>query len=619
LSNSKLKSPFDKSGVRYIQLSLLKSKIIDAMRFSERYWLIYKRKTFGLGTIIDLTYKKFYIEILFFTNEDVMQRGVPLVKINTPTETQYDFNEVIVNPDFDEDGTISPSKILKRVNNLIDKEINYHLNVLNTEIQLLSENFENYPIEDNPYFRKILIYYPNLVLKLRIRFENYPNVPSLAEKKQLIIKKFKEPISEKIKEKLFEYYLDSQFLRYGKEIKLLDEEKEFIIEKQPDTIFQKFINKIKSKFRVILKEKTQDTFEEFGDLEEIIKEKNFNNLEIIKNWNVEKPSHINDVIKSIIQIKEKSQLLILNNVTFENILHNVSFKIHRGQSLGVYHNSLYSDKSANLDIVNILFEVISGEKSNFSGTISIFGKEIHPGIKNKIEGIFFASENLDSKMEHLSIKNAINRNIYIRGKRKSRKKLLNNALEATGLLNRKHEKIAKLSKSARLLVSISRALLTKQKIILISIPLSEMGRLESEQFNRYVEKIKKKFHVIFIIHGPQNIVSNCDRIITIKDNKAEIGTINHFISKIPQSGEILTIELNNPIENALNKMLDIDSAVFIEERKNERYKIYCIKENPEEIINKIMNTVGRYIYNFKRHKATLEEYLEFSNIKEKYV
>ena len=69
----------------------------------------------------------------------------------------------------------------------------------------------------------------------------------------------------------------------------------------------------------------------------------------------------------------------------------------------------------------------------------------------------------------------------------------------------------------------------------------------------------------------------------------------------------------------VNKMLEIDSAVFIEERKNESYKIYCIKENPEEIINKIMNTVGRYIYNFKRHKATLEEYLEFSNIKEKYV
>ena len=48
--------------VRDIELSLLKSKISKAIRFSERYWMIYKQRSFGIATIIDLTYKKSYIE-----------------------------------------------------------------------------------------------------------------------------------------------------------------------------------------------------------------------------------------------------------------------------------------------------------------------------------------------------------------------------------------------------------------------------------------------------------------------------------------------------------------------------------------------------------------------------
>ncbi len=178
--------------------------------------------------------------------------------------------------------------------------------------------------------------------------------------------------------------------------------------------------------------------------------------------------------------------------------------------------------------------------------------------------------------------------------------------------------MSELSKLEQILFSISRALLKLQSIILVSIPLSEIGPLESEQFNRYMQNIKEEFHVVLIIHGPKSIVSNCDKIITIKNKQVEIGTIKHFISRIPQSGEIITIELDNPDKNVLDKMLKIDTAIFIEERKNERYKIYCTDENPDKILIKIFESIGDYIYNFKRHKASLEEYLEFMEIKEKF-
>ena len=201
MSNSKPKTLFDNDDVRDIELSLLKSKIIDAIRFSERYWMIFKEGTFGIATIIDLIYKKSYIEVLFFTNREVLHKGVPLVKIYTPSETQFDFDEVLVEPDLDDDGTISPVNVIESLNELIQKEVKYHLSVLEKEAQLIDEKFENYSINDNPYFRKILIYFPDYIVNLRINFENYPNIPNLSEKKQLVIKRFKEPLTETIKEK----------------------------------------------------------------------------------------------------------------------------------------------------------------------------------------------------------------------------------------------------------------------------------------------------------------------------------------------------------------------------------------------------------------------------------
>ena len=97
------------------ELEKIRRKIIEAIRYSERYWLIFRENTFGLATIIDLVYKKSYIEVLFFPNKDVMKRGVPLLKVNTPIETEVDLDEIVLDPDFDEeDGLVSPMKIIKR-------------------------------------------------------------------------------------------------------------------------------------------------------------------------------------------------------------------------------------------------------------------------------------------------------------------------------------------------------------------------------------------------------------------------------------------------------------------------------------------------------------------------
>lgn len=605
--------------LRNVELSRLKSKIIDAIRFSERYWLIYKENTFGIATIIDLMYKKSYIESLFFTKIDVAEKGVPLVKIYSPLGTQFNFNEVIINPELDEDGVVRPSKIIERLNILIDKEIKYHLNALNEEIRLIDKKFENYAIKDNPYFRKILIYFPNYSIELRINLENYPNIPSLSERKQLIIKKFKEPLKERIKDKITKKFNLVLFRRIGEEIKIYDDKEELTIDKLKEPLIEVIRKRLVDKFRKIFAKNLSDKEFDYKEKEQLIKEKDFGRIEVIKTWDVKKPPHIVDVIESILKIRENSQYITLNNISLNNNLANLNLKVHRGQSIGILYDLYTTHQSCDSETINNLFKAISGINTNYSGDISVFGNKIQTESIKEIEEAFIASDKIDSKMESMSVNKALVHNLYIMGKRKSKKKLLTNVLGATGLLNRKNIKISDLSILEKTLFSIARALIRMKNVIMASIPPAIIGKLEYDQFNSYVEKIKTEFHTIFIICGPQEIISECDKIITIKNKQAEIGTLKDYISKLPYAGEIITVELDSPDEQALKKMLEIDTALFIEERKNEKYKIFCIKENPNKIIVKLMELIGDSIYNIDVHKASLEEYLLFLQINQKNI
>lgn len=614
MNDSKVKKFFDDDDVRDIELSLLKSKIIAAIRFSEHYWMIYKEKTFGIATILDLTYKKAYIEVLFFTNIDVLQKGLPIVKIYSPTETTFDFNEVVINPDFDDDGLVSPNKVMERLNKVIKKEVDHHLDVLEKEIRLLDDNFENYPIGNNEYFRKILIYFTDYLVSIQINLENYPDIPHFSESRQLVVLRFREPFMEKIRGKFIKGDKTALRDKSKEEIKIYDYKKEIKINETKEPFIDKFLKKLKDQFVVILDERFGDAAREYEDKLKILQESDIDNIEIMKDWDVKKPPHVVDLINSILKVEQGSQHLMLEDVSISDEIFNLNFKIHRGQTIGIFLENEESNQDEGNKPIKHLFQAIKGEFSDFSGTISIFNKEVKKDENITIKDVSFVSDRFDKKMKRMKIIKAITYKIRLIGKRKSKKELIHSALDATGLLHRKNEKISNLSTLERIQFSISRAIIRMQSIIMISLPQEEINRLQCEQFCRYVQKIKQEFHVILLIHGPREIISNCEKIITIKNKQAEIGTIEHFISKIPQAGEIITIDLESPDEETLREMFQISSAIFVEERKNERYKIYCLEENPDDMIIKLMNIVGDYIYSFKKQKATLEEYSEFTKI-----
>ncbi|MFX1503289.1 MAG: hypothetical protein ACFFDH_20170, partial [Promethearchaeota archaeon] len=69
MKSSKIKKIKLLKDPRTIELERLRLKILDAVRFSKRFWMTYRENTFGIASILNLIYKKSFIEVLFFTNQ----------------------------------------------------------------------------------------------------------------------------------------------------------------------------------------------------------------------------------------------------------------------------------------------------------------------------------------------------------------------------------------------------------------------------------------------------------------------------------------------------------------------------------------------------------------------
>ncbi len=527
---------------RKLELEWLRHKIIEAIRFSKEYWMMYKENTLGITSIIDLGHKKSYIEVLFFTNEVARTYGVPLIKINSPLIRAIDFSDVYINPDIDNDGLVSPSMAIYKIREIIKRVIKTNKAYLDQQVKLIEEYYENYPIENNPYFRKIRISIPGFTIKLKIKFEDYPL--------------------------------------------------------KPEFFFSKSLSSIAN----------QD---------------DFYNTKPLLNWNSQNPLNIVElveylklgVIKTVksSDLSPNDQFLIFNNVTIPNVFYNISFKIHRGQSLGIFYglqSTYQSDsKSATIELIN----AITGNRPDASGEISFFGKPIYFGARQGIEGLEYVDTSIDQKDERMTIKRAVIHRLHVKTEGGTKLDLIHTALEVTGLLNRQNERVYMLKGFDRLKFNIARSLLKNPIILVISVPFTDLDKLEVEQFNNYMEKIRKKFHVLIIINGPKEIISKCDQVIAITQKGVTVGKIKDVLSGITESGEILTVELNNPPPEVINRLFGIRRAKIIEVRKNEKYKIFS-REDLDKILALLMTFIGPYLYNFQRITTSLTEFIEYTNL-----
>ncbi len=558
----------------------LRLKILDAIRFSKKFWMTYRENTFGIASIINLIYKKSFFEVLFFTNKEVLEKGTPLLKIYTPVEDELDFNEILFEPDFDDDGLISPRRIIYRMRKLIRREFRKHLQILDEEVKYIDQKYESYPIDNIPYYREIRVFFPNFVISLNINFEKHPLLPNISFSKTL-----SRIISEK---KFFEQDV----------IKNWNEAKPVHIYEIVDELCRIIANRI-----------NMDPLK-----------KNSQHL-IVRNLS------IHDQIKDIsFNIHRGKSLGIIFD---EEILRNAD---HRIELLDLFEaiKGNFTDFSGTIEIFGRFVQLLSekDKKRIFILPEAYDSKIVKMKIKKAIHYEINIDEILKKRKQELdqTLKSAgiSPRFDEIMGDRiagvplriSKKKEYIKHALEVTGLLNKKNKKFSEFTSLEFLLFSIGRALLQTPSIIMFSLPFGMLGRLEFEKFNNYMAKIKEDFHIVLIFHAPEGVVCNCNQILTITKREANIGTYDELIEELPYNGEIINIELNNPRDDVIRQMYALKEVdLIIEERKMEKFKIF-VKENPNSIIVRLTELFGPSLFSFKKVKASLSEYIEFIDKKE---
>jgi ABC-type multidrug transport system ATPase subunit len=283
----------------------------------------------------------------------------------------------------------------------------------------------------------------------------------------------------------------------------------------------------------------------------------------------------------------------------------ITFKVRKGEHLGIYSNAGPQ--------VDALFRVLSRQSKSFRGKLNIFGID---------------AANMDNAADYRSSVLWLNYTYSDQDLKNSIKKMVNaprkikkQALEAVFLDYDTSKKLNECSEIELLRIKIANALCLNPGAIAFRIPTEDLGKMETEQIIRIITKIKETYDVILLIHGPKEIIEVCDKILVLKEKEKteKAGSLEELNEKMPNTGEIILLQLTNPTQDEINSLFLLPDTEVMELRKAEKFKIFS-RLNPDTLIIQLFEKFGTKIFNLQRSKMKLGELLElneFTQINEK--
>jgi len=507
--------------------NLLRNSILDAIRETDKYWLLYSEGSYGIAGFFQVPNKKIYIEILFYPV------GHPCYPFQIHAVGNVMLNFSSIYEKFPADSEIVPANVLVALENLVSGQSSQLLTKLENELTPLEKEYFIIKDKDQHFLQTINFYYSNITLQLIVNWSHYPLKPEI---------------------------------------------------KVQDVVLE---NKVYTTFRPALEKAVQAVQTVWVDRDPPII------LEFIHQIDAAMSHVISD--SPSFQII-KSHGIIAQDLTLGQDARLISFSIHRGQNLGIH--------TQNDTAVDALFRALTGKGQSLSGNLQIFGIDysITAGTPSADHNKVIELNHVFTKDEsQKSIKQMISHNQFYRP-----------ALKATLLEFDLSKKLKDCSPIELLRIQLAMALVQNPGAILFKIPENILGKLDIDQILRILRGVKQSFDTILIVHAPKSIVEGCDEILPISSTgQGEIaGTIEELSDKLPQSGEILLIQLTNPNEEQLNFIRNLPNTQYIELRSKEKFKLFST-ENPDQLTAVLFDTLGSTIYNFQRSKPRLGEYLEF--------
>ena len=228
-------------------------------------------------------------------------------------------------------------------------------------------------------------------------------------------------------------------------------------------------------------------------------------------------------------VKEIKGNIVFNNVSMkydkENILENISFELHEGETLGIVGKS----GSGKTSIVNLLTRLYDYNE----GSITVDGVELKEYSKKCIrenmgvvlQDAYIFSKSIKDNILVLIDNDRIDLDMYL--KRVGLDEDVNKF--ESGLETVVGERGVTLSGGQRQRLSLLRTIIKNKKILILDDTLSAVDNIVSKKIKDSISK--EKATTIIISHNLLN-VKDADKIIVLEDGKiAEMGTHDELISK----------------------------------------------------------------------------------------
>ncbi|MGL4772281.1 MAG: ATP-binding cassette domain-containing protein [Clostridium sp.] len=260
-------------------------------------------------------------------------------------------------------------------------------------------------------------------------------------------------------------------------------------------------------------------------------------------------------------------ILNVNNVTkrFKDklVLDNVSFKVEEGEIFGL----LGPNGAGKSTLINIMSSLLNGD----GGVVEIGGYNIdkEPIKAKEILGVvpqdLALMENL-SAYDNLEFFGAL---YGLRGK--VLKERINEALEVTGLLDRKKEKVKKFSGGMKRRLNIAAAIMHKPRVLIMDEPTVGVDPQSRNHIFEFTKRIcrEQKTTVIYTSHYMEEIEELCSRVF-IMDLGQEVayGTLEDVKNSVFTNKKVV-ISLTNKSGQVIRLLQNVNGVVDLKEGEEE--------------------------------------------------
>lgn len=245
------------------------------------------------------------------------------------------------------------------------------------------------------------------------------------------------------------------------------------------------------------------------------------------------------------------------------VLDNISFEVNEGEIFGL----IGPNGAGKSTLINIMTSLITSN----GGSIEICGYDIEKQSIKAKECIGLVPQEI-SLMEDLNAYDNLEFFGSLYGlKGKQLKERINEALEVTGLLDKRKEKVKKFSGGMKRRLNIAAAILHHPKVLIMDEPTVGVDPQSRNHIFNFTKKLCSELRttVIYTSHYMEEVEELCSRVFIVDLGKEiAYGRKEEIKSLVFQNNKVI-IEASNIMGDTLIKLKNLDGVKDVKDKEEE--------------------------------------------------